>query len=86
MDIVYPAQHAQIYIPKDFNNSRQKTVFEATHRVSEESIHWHLNETYLGSTSDIHQIEVDTEAGSHTLTLVDGKGESLVRRFTVLER
>lgn len=86
MDIIYPTPHTKIYIPKDFNSKRQKTVFEATHRVTGAHIHWHLNETYLGSTSSIHQLEVDIQAGKYTLTLVDSQGELLTRHFTVLQR
>jgi penicillin-binding protein 1C len=63
MDIIYPARNAKIYIPKDLNSIRQKTAFEATHRVLGESTRWHINETYLGSTSDIHQMEVNKEQG-----------------------
>ena len=86
MDIIYPTPHARIYIPLDFNGKRQKTVFEATHRSPKAAIHWHLNAQYLGKTSDIHQMEIDTEEGTHTLTLVDGQGDTMTRKFTVLRQ
>ena len=84
MDLIYPTPYAKIYIPKDFDSRRQKTVFEATHRIARARIHWHLNEKYLGTTHDIHQLEIDAEEGTHTLTLVDEQGETIVRKFTVL--
>ena len=84
MEVIYPTPQAKIYIPVDLNGQRQKTVFEATHSVPKEHIHWHLNEKYLGTTSDIHQMEIDTEEGAYTLTLVDSQGDMIVRNFTVL--
>lgn len=86
MDIIYPTPRAKIYIPLDFNGKRQKTVFEATHRLPKACIHWHLNEQYLGNTSEIHQVEIDTEEGTHTLTLVDSQGDTITRKFTVLRQ
>ena len=48
-----------------------------------------LNSTkneFLGETKTIHHMEIHPSAGKHTLTLVDGNGESLVKEIEVIEK
>jgi penicillin-binding protein 1C len=54
------------------------------HRNPAKKIFWHLDETYLGSTQYIHQLELSAGSGSHTLTAVDEDGNSLRCGFTVI--
>ena len=83
--LIYPKPNAQIFIPKDFNNVRQKVVFKAVHQNPKATIYWHLDEKYLGSTQKQHQVKVFIKPGTHLLTLIDDKGEVLKRRFEVVE-
>ena len=84
IDIIYPQSHQKIFIPKSFNNEFEKIVFKATHRQSQATIYWHLDEIYLGASNGIHQMEISTTIGQHTLTLIDDTGESIVRKFEVV--
>lgn len=84
MDLIYPEPGTKIYIPLDFGGKMEKTLFVAAHRQPNATIHWHLDNEYLGSTTDIHQMEVLTTEGFHTLTLVADNGEIINRRFEVV--
>lgn len=86
MDLIYPEPDTKIFIPRDFGGKLEKTLFIAAHRLANTTIHWHLDEEYLGSTTDIHQMEVSTDEGFHTLTLVADNGEIISRRFEVVGR
>ena len=84
MDLIYPEPGTKIYIPLDFGGKMEKTLFVAAHRQPNSTIHWHLDNEYLGSTTDIHQMEVLTNEGFHTLILVADNGEIITRRFEVV--
>jgi len=45
---------------------------------------WHLDNTFLGATQDIHQQAIWVNAGMHTITLVDESGQQVSQRFEVL--
>jgi penicillin-binding protein 1C len=79
-----PGPGAQIYIPLELDGGEGRAVFAAAHRDSNARIHWHLDDTYLGSTTVFHEMEARPAPGPHTLTLVDEKGSTLSRRFEVL--
>lgn len=83
MQFIYPYPGAVLKITKQLDGLRGRAVFELAHRKAETRVFWHLNETYLGETSYIHQMELSPDAGEHTLTVVDEEGHSLSIQFEV---
>lgn len=86
LSLIYPRKNGEIYVPVELDGERGRTVFEAAHRNPDFLIYWHLDEEFLGTTRDIHQISLDPEPGLHTLTLVDENGERLQQTFIVLSK
>lgn len=85
IDLLYPRSDASISIPTDITGRREKVILKAAHREPTGLLHWHLDQTYLGSTREVHLMEVDPSAGEHRLTLVDESGNMLARTLTFLE-
>lgn len=81
---LYPEAGTKLYIPVELGGVRGRTVFEAVHRRPQATLYWHLDERYLGETTEIHQQALDISAGSHLVTVVDDAGNRLARRFEVL--
>jgi penicillin-binding protein 1C len=84
MELIYPYIETKIYIPIDLDGKSSKTVFEAAHRDKAATIFWFIDQTPVGYTKSIHQIEVSPSPGEHILTLVDDQGEKIVRRFEII--
>jgi len=86
MEMLYPKNYASVYIPVEFDGTRGKVVLNATHRMANAKIYWHIDNAYIATTKNYHQLAVSPVAGRHTLTLVDENGERLVQVFTVLDK
>ncbi len=86
MALLYPNARSRILVPVDLAGKRSKTVFQAAHRLAGSAIHWHLDNRYVGTTREFHEMALDPEAGWHQLTLVDGWGNRLERVFEIVER
>jgi len=84
--LLYPRKGIRVFIPKELSGKKSKVVFEATHRLEQQRIFWHLNNEFVGETTTIHQLELSPKAGDYLLTLVDEKGEQLQCSFTVVEK
>ncbi len=84
LQLIYPKDIEQIFIPINLDGSPSATIFKATHRTSNAIIHWHMDDTYLGSTSDFHELALNPTVGKHLLVLVDGDGYRLEREFEVI--
>ena len=68
---------------KSENEEQEKVIFEATHKQQKMKLYWHLDETYLGFTENIHQVELIPAIGQHILTVVDENGKTAAVRFEV---
>ncbi|MGK0366483.1 MAG: penicillin-binding protein 1C, partial [Saprospiraceae bacterium] len=85
MQFIYPKKNTQIFIPKNIDGEKSRTVFEVAHRSPSKTLHWHIDEQYIGSTTDFHSLEVLPKAGKHLLVLVDEDGERAEISFEVVE-
>jgi len=86
MELRYPQQPTRIFIPLAIDGQRSRAVFTVAHRQANTTIHWHLDQQYLGSTNQFHSMELDPAPGHHRLILVDEKGNRLEREFEVVPR
>lgn len=86
MELIYPKDGAKVYVPIEADGSRGRMICNAAHRQAGVKIFWHLDDKYVGETTDFHQIALNPPAGKHKLTLVDGNGNNLQINFEVLAK
>ncbi len=86
MEMIYPPQGHQLFIPRQLDGTLSRIVLEVAHRKPATSIYWHLDDHYLGKTKQIHQMECLAEEGWHNLVLVDARGEVLEKHFEIVGR
>lgn len=84
MELIYPRAYTKVYVPTELDGTIGAAVFEVAHRNPEATIHWHLDEDYIGSTNKKHQLGINPKRGHHTLHLVDDQGRELVLAFEVI--
>ncbi len=86
IEIIYPQPDAKIYVPLEINGERGKTVFTAAHRRAGAKIFWSIDDEFVGTTQNFHQIGLNPSPGKHIITLVDENGVSVSRQFEILEK
>lgn len=84
MEMIYPQKGTHVLIPRDFDGKPGRVVFEVAHRIPSTEIFWHVDNAYMGSTRNVHQLELNVEAGVHILTLVDADGNTLRQTFRIV--
>ncbi len=80
--IMYPNRKADLIIPKNLKGEIEHIQLKATHTDSRATLFWHLDNTYLGTTQEKHELRVLLSEGPHTLTIVDEGGHQEKRKFT----
>ena len=86
MEIIYPKNLTQIYIPKELDGKPGSAVFEVAHRKSDISIFWYVDNKFICQTKGLHQVALNPLPGKHILTLTDENGETLSIKFEVLDK
>ena len=84
MQLIYPKYPTKIYVPIDLNGELSRTVFQLAHRNPETTVHWHIDQEYMGSTTTFHSFEFAPEKGKHLLSLVDAHGNRLEQTFEII--
>lgn len=84
LGLIYPQHNAKIYIPRQIEGTRSQLICEATHTNKSAPIYWHIDNQYLGETTDRHQMAIDYEKGRHTLMIIDSEGQQQVIQFDIL--
>jgi penicillin-binding protein 1C len=85
IELIYPQNDAKIFVPKEMNGERGKTIFTAAHRNSEAKIFWMLDNTFAGTTQHYHQLALSPAKGKHTITLTDEQGNSITKNFEIID-
>ncbi|MBS1735288.1 MAG: penicillin-binding protein 1C [Bacteroidetes bacterium] len=86
LSFIYPEPGARIYVPIEIDGHRGKTIFKAASRKENQQLYWHLDNQFVATTTTFHQVALSPSAGTHTITIVNEKGESLSRKFTIIEQ
>ena len=84
MQLIYPRETQKIILTRGLSGELNQAVFRVAHRSSRQTIYWHLDGSYLGATSRIHEMSLQPEAGTHRLHLVDENGNRLEKEFKIL--
>lgn len=85
MSIAYPKISSNLFIPITLNGNKGKVVFEVQHKIEKSLVYWHLDESFLGTTRGIHEMELTPAPGKHILVLVDENGQRLTQQFNVIK-
>jgi penicillin-binding protein 1C len=85
MEFIYPNQQSTIFLPKNFDGNTNDLVLKVAHSKPELELHWYLDNQYLGSTKDIHDMAVLPSEGDHIITVVDALGNELKHKITISE-
>ncbi|MFT5777898.1 MAG: penicillin-binding protein 1C [Crocinitomicaceae bacterium] len=81
--LLYPKSGKKIYLTKELDGELGAVVFEAVHHEQRTILYWHLDNHFLGETSEIHQMTSNPSQGKHTLTVLDEEGNSVSCSFEV---
>ena len=85
LEFIYPSSGTTLYLPRQLNGQVEGVVFRVAHHSSDATLWWHLDQSFVGETRFIHELRLAPPVGKHTLTVVDGEGNSTTIRFTVAE-
>lgn len=86
LQFIYPKHYTRIYLPTTGNQKEGKAIFEVAHTNPQQTLFWHLDNVFIGETTQFHKMQIHTNPGKHTITVMDEKGESVTQKFEVLQK
>lgn len=83
MEFIYPKQQSNIFLPKDFDGNTNDLILKVAHSKPELELHWYIDNKYVGSTKDIHDMAVLPSPGEHIITVTDELGNELKHKIEI---
>ncbi len=71
---IYPANGSIVAPAKQLDGTRGNIVCKIAHTSATAELFWHLDDSYIGSTTNVHNKPILPAPGYHTLTAVDSYG------------
>lgn len=85
LQILYPKNNSKILIPKLLNGELGKIVLESVASNQQSILFWHIDDTYVGQTTSIHQLSVQLPIGKHQLTVIDNNLNEKSIQFQIID-
>lgn len=83
MQFIYPKENNTIFLPKDFDGKTNDLILKIAHSKPNSTLYWHIDNTYIGHTKDIHDMAIIPKQGEHIITVVDAFGNEIKRAFKI---
>lgn len=86
VSMVYPVQGATIFLPRDVDGTRQRLIAKGASSLKNDVIYWYIDQNFLGSTKNEHNMDLELTEGRHKLTIVSSTGSKDSIDFTIFLR
>lgn len=84
MDFVFPTNnYARISLTRDVTGKLNPVVLKVTHTKRDAKVYWYLNDTFINTTTNYHQLAISPPKGIHKITVIDDLGNELKRTLEV---
>jgi penicillin-binding protein 1C len=84
ISIIYPDKNQTIIPTLNIDGVMGAVIFRAAHRKPENTIYWHIDDEFMGSTQNFHELDISLSSGEHVLYLIDEIGNETKRTFSVV--
>ena len=84
MEFIDNNKNEQIFLPKNFDEHKNNLILKIKHVQPEIQIYWYLDNRFIKSTKNFHEIAIQPKPGSHTITAMDALGNEIKKNFKIL--
>ncbi len=83
MQFLFPKPNETVLLPKDLGNTSKEVVFQLAHTNKNCKVFWYLDNNYVGTTQDFHELLLPISPGSYMLSVTDDEGNQLMQALEI---
>ncbi|WP_082422513.1 penicillin-binding protein 1C [Aquimarina longa] len=83
MDFIFPKLNNSVYLPKGFDGKVNEVILKIAHTNPGSRVFWYIDDQYMGTTRQFHEMAIAPKPGTHTITVLDENGNELKRKIEV---
>lgn len=81
MKFIYPTEKSTIFLPKDFDGKQNEIILKVAHTNADAELYWYVDETFLASTKEKHELALSVKAGNYTISVTDTFGNEITQQL-----
>lgn len=85
MDFIFPKANSSVYLPKGFEGKKNELILKIAHSNPETRVFWYIDQEYIGTTIQFHEIAILPTPKKHLITVIDEHGNELKRWIEIKE-
>ncbi len=86
MQWIYPTETTIIYVPLELDGKPGETIFKVAHNQENAILYWHLNDQYVGSTTQFHEMAFRPPPGKYRFIVTDHLGNIISKELEIRSR
>ncbi|RED95307.1 penicillin-binding protein 1C [Marinoscillum furvescens] len=86
LKILYPSQNSNIFVPQDFDGTKQAVIGRVAHQHVSKKLYWYMDNELIGKTERSPTLPLQLTKGSHILSVTDTEGNRDEVHFSVKTR
>ena len=83
MKFLYPTEKSTIFLPKSFDGTKNELILKVAHSNKKVTLFWSLNNTFLGTTKEIHHFAIQPTLGTYIITVTDSFGNEIQQEIEI---
>ncbi|WP_459210474.1 penicillin-binding protein 1C [Aquimarina rhabdastrellae] len=85
MDFIFPKERGSVFLARDFNGKVNEVILKVAHTQPKTKVFWYLDNQFLGTTQQFHEMPILPSIGKHMITVLDEYGNEIKRVLEVKE-
>lgn len=85
MKFIYPTEKSTIFLPKNFEGKQNELILKVAHSNAKSVLYWYVNNQFLGTTKEKHQLAVRLKRGDYNISVTDNFGNEIKQQIAVKE-
>lgn len=83
MKFLYPTEKTTIFLPRNFQGTQNELVLKVAHSNKGATLFWYLNNTFLATTKEVHNLAIIPKIGLHTISVTDNFGTEIHQQIEI---
>ena len=83
LKFIYPTEKTTIFLPKGFSGKKNEIILKATHSNKEVILFWYVNNKFITTTKEIHDVSMVLKSGKYVISVTDSFGKEIQQKLIV---
>lgn len=83
LTFITPKDGSRILLPRQLDGSTKGILVKIAQNSVNSTLHWFLDDNYIGSTKSIHDMDIKMSVGKHTIVVIDEYGNKVSSNIEV---